>query len=114
MCVCVCACVHLYLNTCIYTQDEFISSVTRDKELEEEAMRAEQDKLKLRHAFSKVVRIVALYSRCTRALTFRNWWQAEDCQQSLEGGDSNSPTLFGCRFLDGNGFCYAYGTAQVN
>jgi hypothetical protein len=75
-CVCVCvrarACVNLYLNTCIYTQDEFISSVTRDKELEEEAMRAEQDKLKLRHAFSKVVRIVALYSRCTRALTFEN------------------------------------------
>ena len=76
MCVCVCvcarACVNLYLNTCIYTQDEFISSVTRDKELEEEAMRAEQDKLKLRHTFPKVVRIVASYSRCTMALTFEN------------------------------------------
>jgi hypothetical protein len=46
--------------------------VTRDKEVEEEAMRAEQDKLKLRHTFSKVVRKVTSYSRYSRALTFEN------------------------------------------
>jgi len=38
---------------------------------------------------------------------------AQDCEQSLEGGESNHPDLPGCRFLDGNGFCYAYGTAQM-
>ncbi|EKX43677.1 hypothetical protein GUITHDRAFT_163823 [Guillardia theta CCMP2712] len=37
----------------------------------------------------------------------------QDCVQSLEGGDPNSPTLFGCRFLDVDGFCYAYGSAQM-
>ena len=63
-------CVHIYAYK--YTQDEFISSVTRDKEVEAQAMRAEQDKLKLRHTFSKVLRIVALYSRYIRALTFEN------------------------------------------
>ena len=54
VCVCVCMCVHIYAYK--YTQDEFISSVTRDKEVEAQAMRAEQDKLKLRHTFSKVLR----------------------------------------------------------
>ena len=73
MCVCVCVCVHAsYAYIHIHTQDEFISSVMRDKELEAQAMRAEQDKLKLRHTFSKVLRIVALCSRYTRALTFEN------------------------------------------
>jgi len=38
---------------------------------------------------------------------------AQDCVQSLEGGESNRPDQPGCRFLDGNGFCYAYGTAQM-
>mmetsp|Transcript_20910 Transcript_20910/g.69822 ORF Transcript_20910/g.69822 Transcript_20910/m.69822 type:complete len:154 (-) Transcript_20910:113-574(-) len=38
---------------------------------------------------------------------------AQDCVQSLEGNDSNQPDLYGCRFLDGNGFCYAYGSAQI-
>ena len=33
--------------------------------------------------------------------------------QSLEGGNANKPDQPGCRFLDGNGFCYIYGTAQV-
>lgn len=40
---------------------------------------------------------------------------AQDCVQSLEGGNSNKPNEPGCRFLDGTskGFCYAYGTAQL-
>ena len=42
-----------------YTQDEFISSVTREKQAEEQEIRAEQAKRKLRHRFSKVLRIVA-------------------------------------------------------
>jgi hypothetical protein len=39
----------------MYTQDEFVSTVTREKEAEEQAKRAEQDKLKLRHTFSKAL-----------------------------------------------------------
>jgi hypothetical protein len=31
----------------------------------------------------------------------------KDCVQSLEGGNT------GCAFLDPNGFCYAYATAQA-
>jgi len=54
-------CVYIYAYT--YTQDEFVSSVTLEKEAEVQAKRAEQDKLKLRHTFSKAIRIVALYSR---------------------------------------------------
>jgi len=40
---------------------------------------------------------------------------AQDCVQSLEGGNANKPDQPGCRFLDGNskGFCYAYGVAQL-
>ena len=34
---------------------------------------------------------------------------AQDCVQSLESG-SDTP---GCRFLDGQGFCYAYNSAQM-
>ena len=34
---------------------------------------------------------------------------AQDCVQSMESG-SETP---GCRFLDGNGFCYAYNSAQM-
>ena len=49
-----------------YTQDEFISSVTREKQAEEQEIRAEQAKRKLRHIFSKELRIVALYSKYTR------------------------------------------------
>ena len=37
----------------MYTQDEFVSTVTREKEVEEQAKRAEQEKRKLRHRFSK-------------------------------------------------------------
>ena len=49
-----------------YTQDEFISSVTCEKQAEEQEIRAEQAKRKLRHIFSKELRIVALYSKYTR------------------------------------------------
>jgi len=38
---------------------------------------------------------------------------AQDCEQSLEGGDTNRPDSPGCRFLDGNGFCFAHGAAQT-
>lgn len=34
----------------------------------------------------------------------------QDCAQSLEGGSEKQP---GCRFLDENGFCYAYNSAQM-
>jgi len=34
----------------------------------------------------------------------------QDCVQSLEGGAKEKP---GCRFLDENGFCYAYNSAQM-
>jgi len=34
----------------------------------------------------------------------------QDCAQSLEGGSESKP---GCRFLSGNGFCYAYSSAQM-
>ena len=61
VCVWVCVCVYIYAYT--DTQDEFVSSVTREKEAEVQAHRAEQDKLKLRHTFSKAIRIMALYSR---------------------------------------------------
>ena len=51
VCVCVCVCVYIYAYT--YTQDEFVSSVTREKEAEEQEICAEQEKRKLRHRFSK-------------------------------------------------------------
>jgi hypothetical protein len=41
---------------------------------------------------------IQYYSKC----------MAQDCEQSLESGESTP----GCRFLDENGFCYAYGSAQ--
>jgi len=50
-------CIHIltqtYTYTYTYTQDEFISSVTREKEAEEQEICAEQEKRKLRHRFSK-------------------------------------------------------------
>jgi small-conductance mechanosensitive channel len=65
VCVCVCVCVFTYVHTHTHphphTQDEFVSSVTDEKEAEEQGIRAEQDKRKLRHIFSNVLRIVALY-----------------------------------------------------
>ena len=48
---------HAYVYA--YTQDEFISSVTSEKQAEEQEIRAEQAKRKLRHRFSKVLRIMA-------------------------------------------------------
>jgi hypothetical protein len=38
---------------------------------------------------------------------------SQDCEQSLEGGNTNKPEQPGCRFLDANGFCFAYGSAQM-
>ena len=38
---------------------------------------------------------------------------SQDCQQSLEGGDTDRPDHPGCRFLDSNGFCFAHGAAQT-
>jgi hypothetical protein len=38
---------------------------------------------------------------------------AQDCAQSMEGGNLNKQDQPGCRFLDYNGFCYIYGTAQM-
>ena len=65
--------IHIHMNMHIHhayayahTQDEFISSVTCEKQAEEQEIRAEQAKLKLRHIFSKELRIVALYSKYTR------------------------------------------------
>jgi hypothetical protein len=50
-------CIHIltqtYTYTYTYTQDEFISSVTHEKEAEEQEICAEQEKRKLRHRFSK-------------------------------------------------------------
>jgi hypothetical protein len=38
---------------------------------------------------------------------------AQDCEQSLEGGNTNRPDRPGCRYVDGNGFCYAMGAGQI-
>ena len=46
---------------------------------------------------------------------------AQDCVQSLESGSPGGgptaagaiPETPGCRFLDGQGFCYAYNSAQM-
>jgi len=45
----------------------------------------------------------------TKQIEYYSKCMAQDCVQSLESGDSNP----GCRFLDTNGFCYAYGSAQT-
>lgn len=37
----------------------------------------------------------------------------QDCELSLEGGNTNRPDRPGCRYVDGNGFCYAMGAGQV-
>ena len=75
--------IHIHMNMHIhhayayaYTQDEFISSVTSEKQAEEQEIRTEQAKRKLRHRFSKVLRIMALHSKYTRTdfwETFRSF-----------------------------------------
>ena len=45
----------------------------------------------------------------SKQLQFMEKCMSQDCEQSLEAG-KDTP---GCRFLDGQGFCYAYGSAQM-
>jgi hypothetical protein len=37
----------------------------------------------------------------------------QDCELSLEGGNTNRPDRPGCRYVDGSGFCYAMGAGQI-
>ena len=47
--------------------------------------------------------------RDSKQLDYIQKCMGQDCEQSMESG-SDTP---GCRFLDGNGFCYAYNSAQT-
>ena len=47
--------------------------------------------------------------RDSKQLDYIQQCMGQDCEQSMESG-SDTP---GCRFMDGNGFCFAYNSAQT-